>query len=123
MVLRTGQGREKEKLQHVDRQFFLDDLDVPDDRRGGIVWEAHDVAAKSCNLGPLPGEHHFAVVGDLVLTFLGAEETIWVDIFQADEAPPDPGLCAFLDEVRKLVTKCVDLDREPELPTLLLSKF
>jgi len=44
-----------------------------------------------------------------------AREVIGINILQPDEHPSDAGPRTFLDEIRKLVAKRVDLDEEAEL--------
>ena len=69
-----------------------------------------------------PFLQHLAVVGDLVLTFLGGDEIVRVDVLQSDEHPADARLCGLFDEIRDLVTKRVDLDGEADLRTIAFAQ-
>ena len=46
---------------------------------------------------------HLAIFGDLVLTLLGGEQVIWIDVLQPDEHTADAGLRRLFDEVRDFV--------------------
>jgi hypothetical protein len=72
--------------------------------------------------GALPGQQHLAVFGDLVLPFLGAEQIGRVDVLEPDEHALDAGTCAFLDKIRQLVAKRVDLDNQTGVEFLHLAQ-
>src|SRR5262245_63792234 len=46
VVFRTGQRREEEELEDIERQFALDDLDVAKDRLFGVRGKAKNIAGK-----------------------------------------------------------------------------
>ena len=46
---------------------------------------------------------------------MGGGEVIGIDVFQPDENATHPGPGAFLNKIRQLVAKGVDLDEEAEL--------
>ena len=120
MVLGSGQGREEEELQNVERQFVLDDLDVAQDRCFRVGWEAEDVAGIGHGAVGAPLLQHGAVFGDLVLSLLGGDQVFRVDVLKADKHPLDAGLGRLLDEVRDLVAERVDLDGEADPDFLVL---
>src|SRR5215469_10919221 len=111
-----------EELEEIDRQLALDDLDVVPDGFDRVVGEAQDVAAIGDAADALPGQQHLAVLGDLVLPLLGAEQAVRVDVLQPDEDALHPGPRAFLDEVRDAVAEGIDLDDEVELEPFLLTQ-
>ena len=115
MVLRSGQRRQEEKFQYVDRQFALDDLDIAQDRFFGVGEEAEDIAGISDGAVVAPHLQHLTVFGDLVLPLLGGDQVVRVDVLQPDEGAPHAGLGRFLDEARNLVAERIDLDGEADI--------
>src|SRR2546423_9895056 len=85
------------------------------DRLSCVVREAGDVPAVGNDLRFCPGQKHLAVLGNFVLPFVGGGEVIGIDVFQPDENAAHPGPRTFLDKIRQLVAKRVDLDEEAEL--------
>jgi hypothetical protein len=65
-----------------------------------------------------PSQQHFAVLSNLVLLFLGAQQILGVDILEPDEHSLDSGASGLLNEVWKPVTQSIDLDNEAH-PDLL----
>jgi hypothetical protein len=114
VILGSRKRRQVKKLQQLDRELALDHLDVVQDRFGGVVREAQDVAHKGQDAHVLEREQEPAVLGDLVLALLGAEEVLRVDVLEAEERGLDPGERAFLDEARDAVAQGIDLNREAE---------
>src|SRR5262249_41582552 len=123
MILRTGQRRQTEKLDDVERELPLYNRDITPDAVGCIRREAQDVAGKRDNALRLPGEQHLAIFGDLVLALLRRGEIIRVDIFQSNEHPRDAGPLRFGDEVFDFVAKGVDLDHQAERNPILLPQL
>jgi hypothetical protein len=80
VILGAWQRRQHEKFERVERQLFLDDLEVVADRLGRVVLEAEDVAGEGHDADPLPLEQHLAVLGDLVLPLLGGDQIRRVDV-------------------------------------------
>src|SRR6202162_829841 len=70
VILRAGQWRQTEKLEKVDRQFFLDDRDIALDRLRCVRWKAKYIPRDGQNSLFLPGKQHLSIFGDLVLALL-----------------------------------------------------
>ena len=85
MILGAGQRRQAVRLQQIDGQLALDDLDVAHHRFGRVRGEADDVAGENRDAGLLPLQQHLAVLGDFVLLLSGAEQRVGIDAFEADE--------------------------------------
>src|SRR5579862_2035132 len=123
MIFRAGQRGEKEELEHVERHFLLDNLDVAARRFRRVFGEAENVASIGPDAGPLPGEQHVAVFGDLVLPLLGGEQIVGIDVFQADEDAGDAGALGLGNEIRNLVAQRVDLDQEAHIHAVFFTQF
>ena len=123
VVLGARQRRQHEEFERVERQLFLDDLEVVADRLRRVVREAEDVAGEGHDADPLPFEQHLAVLGDLVLPLLGGDQIRRVDVLQPDEHAGDAGAARFLDEVRDLVAQRVDLDHEADVHAVLFAQL
>src|SRR6266516_6572213 len=123
MILRTGQRRQAEKFDNIERKLPLYDRDITPDAIGCIRREAEDVARNGDDALRLPGEQHFAIFGDLVLALLRGGEIVRVDIFQSNEHPRDAGPLRLRDEVFDFVAKRVDLDHQAERNPVLLPEF
>jgi len=54
MILGAGKWREAVKDHHIDRQFVLDDLDIPPDAFRRVVRKAEDVVGIDDDPGPFP---------------------------------------------------------------------
>ena len=67
------------------RQFALDDLDVSKDRFLGVSGKAENIAGIGCAAMVAPLLQHQAIFGDLVLSLLGGEKIVRVNVFKADE--------------------------------------
>ena len=91
VVLAAGQRRQAGKLQDVERQLALDDLDAADDRFRRVGGEADDVAAIGDAAVLAPLEQKLAVVGDVVPLLLRRDEVVGVDVLEADEYALDAG--------------------------------
>ena len=115
VVLGAGQGRQDEELQHVERQFLLDDLQVLLDRFRRVVREAENVAREGHDADALPFEQHLPVLGDLVLALLGGQQVRRVDVFKPEEYARHTGTLRLLDEVRNLMAQRVDLNHETDV--------
>ena len=122
VVFRTRQRREEEELKDIERQFALDDLDVAKDRLLGVGRKAENIAGIGDGAGLAPFLNHFAILGDLVLPFLGGDQIVRVDIFEPDEDVANAGLRRLLDEIRNLVAERVDLDGEDEVGNSVLRR-
>ena len=123
MILRARQRGEVKEFQNIERQFFLHDLDIALDGLDRVIRKAGDVAAIGDDLRVLPGEQHFAILGDLVLPLVRAGQTIRIDVLKADEDAADTGARTFFDEVRQLVAQRVHLDDEAEHQLLHLAQM
>ena len=122
MVLRTGQRRENEEFQDVERQFALDDLDIAQDRFLGVAGKADDVAGIGDGAGLAPCLQHRAIFGDAVLPLLGAQQILRVDVLQPDEHPTHTGAAGLRDEVRDAVAQRVHLDGEADVQPFLAQR-
>ena len=100
MVLRAGQGGEKKELQDIERQLALNDVNVAQDRVFGVGGEAEDVAREGDRSVRAPLLQHLTVFGDLVLSLLGGDQIVRIDVFKPDEHAFDAGGGRLLDEVR-----------------------
>ena len=118
VVLRSGQRRQEEEFQNIDRQFALDDLDIAQDRFLGVGGKAEDVAGIGDGAVVAPLLQHLAVFGDLVLPLLGGDQVVRIDVLQPDEDAPHAGLGRLLDEARDLVAERIDLDGEADVHAL-----
>ena len=123
MILGARQRREEEELEHVERHFLLDDLDVAPRRFRRVVGEAEDVAGIGPDTDRLPGQQHVAVFGDLVLPLLGGEQIIRIDVLEPDEDAGDAGAFGFGDEIRNFVAQRVDLDQKAHVHAVLLAQL
>ena len=123
MVLGPGQGCQKEKLQNIERQLPLDDLDVADNRFFGVGGEAKNVAGIGNRAVVPPFLQHLAVFGDLVLPFLRSDQIVWIYVLEPDENSAYACFGRFLNEVRNLVTECIDLDGKTETGELGLAQM
>src|SRR6185437_7488892 len=123
VILRTGKRREVVDLEHVDRQFAHDHVEVVQDRFRGVGREAGDVAGIDEDAGFLPFQQHLAVFGDLVLLLLRRDQVGGVDVLQPDIDALDAGAAGLVDEVRQLVAQRVDLDDEAELHLFVLTQL
>ena len=90
MIGGARQRGEEEELQEIDRQLFLDDLDVVSNGFDSVVRETGDVTGVGDDAGLLPGEQHLAILGDLVLPFLRAGQAVGIDILEPDEDALSP---------------------------------
>src|SRR5215472_4232860 len=117
VVFGTGERRQHEQLEHVERQFPLDDLDIAQDGLPRIAGKSDDVPRASDSSVLMPLLQHRAVFGDLVLALLGRKEIIGIDVLQADKDAANAGLRCLLDEVRDPVAQRVHLDRKADLQT------
>jgi len=88
VVLRTGQRSEKEEFENVDRQFALDDFNIAQDRLLTVTGEAEDIARADDCAVLAPFLQHGAIVGNLVLSLLGADQIVGVDVLEPDEHAP-----------------------------------
>ena len=122
MVLRTGERREEEKLEDIDRKLALDNLYIAQNRLFPVVGETDDIAGIGHDAGTFPRLQHGTVVGDLVLTLLGAEQAVRIDILQADKGAIYAGAPRFFDEIRNLVAQRIHLNDELDVQTLILSQ-
>ena len=122
MVLRTGQRRQAEELDDVERKFFLHDGDIAPDRLGRVRGKAQDITGERDDALRLPGEQHLAIFGDFVLTLLRCRKIVRIDVFQADEDPRDPGPFGLLDKVRNFVAQRVDLDHQSKRDSSVLAQ-
>jgi len=113
MVLGTGQRRQHEQLEHVERQFPLDDIDIAENGLLCVAGKSDDVAGTGDGSVPMPLLQHCAVFGDLVLPLLGRQEIVGIDVLQIDKDAPDTGPCRLLDEVRNSVAQRVHLVVKP----------
>ena len=118
VVLRSGQRRQEEKFENIDRQFALDDLDIAQDRFLAVGGEAENVAGIGDGAVVAPHLQHLAVFGDLVLPFLGGDQVVRVDVLEPDEGAPHAGFGRLLDEARNLVAERIDLDGEADVHAL-----
>ena len=114
VVLGARQRRQDIEFQQIDRQLALDDLDVAPDRFRRLAGKAENVARIEKDALFLPGQHHLAVLGDLVLLLLGGGEIVGIDVLEAEEDARDAGFFRLLDETRNLVAHGVDLDHQAE---------
>jgi len=78
VVFGTGKRRQHEQLEHVERQFALDDLDITQDGLLPIAGKSDDVPGASDGSVLMPLLQHRAVFGDLVLAFLGRQEIVGI---------------------------------------------
>src|SRR4029077_1848060 len=106
----------------IDRQLALNDLDIAQNRFLGIGRKAEDIARIGNGAVVAPFLQHHAVVGDLVLTLLGGEQVVRVDVLKADEHAADAGTGRLLDEGWKLVTERIHVDGETDILLLALAK-
>ena len=123
VILRARQRRQAEELHHVDRQLALDDGNVAPDGFGRVVWEPEDVARVGDRTHGLPGEQELAILGDLVLSFLGGDQRIGIDAFDPDEDAIHARLRTLFDEVRNLVAQRVDLDHQIDADAVLRAQL
>jgi hypothetical protein len=63
---------------------------------------------------------HPAIVGDLVLAFLGRQQVVGIDVFLPDEHAEHASPPRLVDEVSDLMTLRVDLDDQGQLDVLVL---
>ena len=122
VVLRTGQRCQEEELKDIDRQFSFDDLDVALDRFLGVVRKAENIAGIGDDTVPFPGLKHGPIVRDPVLPLLRAEQTIGIDVFEADKDARDACALRLLDEAWDLMAERIHLDDELDLDSLLLAQ-
>ena len=115
MIFGAGQRRQIEEFQQVNRQLFLNDADVAQDRCRRVAGEAENVAAVGDNSRLLPCQQHLAVFGNLVLPLLRTDQVVRIDVLQPDEDALDAGALGLLDEVRQPVAERVYLDDEAHL--------
>src|ERR1700722_10776410 len=85
MILRSRQRREEEEFENVDRQLTLDRLDIARDRFRRVGGKAKNVPGPGHDMRALPGEQHFPIFPDLVLTLLRAHERRRIDVLKSDE--------------------------------------
>src|SRR6516225_8759045 len=112
MILRSGERRQAEELDDVDRQLLLDDGDVAADSSQRVGGKAQNVPGDGYDALRLPGEQHLAIFDDLVLALLGGGEIVGVYVLKPDEDAGDAGTFRLLDEVRDAVAEGIDLDHE-----------
>ena len=123
MVFGARQRRQIKELEEIDRQFTLDDFDIVNDRFGRIARKAEYVPTVCDDPDVLPCQQHLAVIGDLVLPLLSAEQTVGVDVLEADENALYPGAFRFLNKIGQLVTQRVDLNYKTDLKPVVLSQL
>ena len=68
----------------------------------------------------MPRLQHPAIVGDLVLAFLGGQQVVRVDVLQPDEHAEHAGPARLVDEVFDLMTLRIDLDDQGQFDALVL---
>ena len=123
VVLRTGKRREVEKLQQVDWQLPLDEMDVADDRFGCVGGETENIAGIRDDPGIAPGLQHGPIFADEILAFFGGDEILGVDVFQPDKDLRDACLSRLVDKPRDLMGKRVDLDHETQVAVQLSAEL
>ena len=123
VVFGAGQRREDEPLDDVERQFALDDLDVPPDRFRRIGGEPENVSRIGENALRLPGQQHLAVFGNLVLRLFRRLQVLRIDVLETDEHPRYAGTFALLDEVRNPVAERVHLNHQTDRNAVDFAQF
>src|SRR3984885_15945837 len=114
MIFRTRQRSEAKEFDDIERQFALEDRNIPADRFRRVAWEPKNVARKRHDAMVLPSQQHLAVFGDLVLPFLSGQQVVRIDILESNKYPRHAGAFALFDEVRDLVAECVYLDQQSQ---------
>ena len=108
MVFRTGQRGQVEQFQDIERQFVLDDFDIPQDRFLRVSWETDDISgAGDRRRGRATSAAVSLIVRDFVLPLLGGKQVVRIDVLQPDEDAADSGLRRLFDEVRDFVALSV----------------
>ena len=115
MVLGARQRRQAEELEQVERQFALDDLDVPHDALGRVGGKAEDVAGIGEAADLLPGQQHRAIFGDAVLLLLRADQAVRIDVLEPEEHPPHARRRRLFDEMGNAVDQRIHLNDEIEV--------
>jgi hypothetical protein len=123
VVLRARQRREAEEFQDIDRQCFLDDLDVARDRFRRVSREAEDVASVGDDAMAPPLQQHLAVFPDLVLALLGAEKRFRIDVLEPDEHEGCAGARCLLDEIRNPMAERIDLQDQLDAEFFALAQL
>ncbi len=123
MILRARQRGEEEELQDIERQFALDDLDIAQNRFLAVAGKTEDVAGIGDGAVLAPFLQHLAIFGDLVLSLLGRDQIVGIDVLQTDEHATHAGLRRLLDEIGNLVAQRVDLDRKADLRKVAVAQL
>jgi len=110
-----GSRRQHEQLEHVERQFPLEDLDVAQNGLLRIARESDNVAGVGDRPVLMACLQHRAIFGNPVLALFGRQQIVGIDVLQTDEDSADAGMRSLLDKVRDPVTQCVHLDRKADL--------
>src|ERR1700733_8280937 len=118
MILRARQRSEVKEFDNIERQFALENRNIPADRFHRVAWETKNVARKRHDAMVLPGQQHRAIFGDFVLPLLGGQQVIRIDILEPNKYPRYAGAFTFFDEVRDLVAECVYLNQQSQWNTL-----
>src|ERR1700744_4671109 len=114
MILRTWQWSEGKELDDIERQFALENRNIPADRFRRVAGETKNVARKRHDAMVLPGQQHLAIFGDLVLPLLGGQQVVGIDVLEPNKYPRYAGAFALFDEVRDLVAQCVYLNQQSQ---------
>src|ERR1700677_720174 len=121
MILRPRKRGQDKELDHVEREFSLNDRYIAPYRLRSVSRKAQYITGERDDALRLPGEQHPAVLGDLVLALVRGREVVGIDVFEPDEDPGDAGPLRLLNEIRDLVTQRVDLDHQPERDAVILA--
>src|ERR1700747_1592889 len=103
MILRAGQWCEAKEFDDIERQFALENRNILSDGFRRVAWKAKNIARERHDALVLPGQQHLAILGNFVLSFLGAQQVVRINILKPYEHPGYAGALALLDEVRDLM--------------------
>src|ERR1700735_1785311 len=109
------------RLQQVDRQLSLQYADVVENRLRCLPWKPDNVACKNNRACLLPRQQHLAILRNLVLLLLRAQQASGIDAFKPDEYSAHTGASSFLNKLGEPVTHGVYLDHELNVQLFLFA--
>ena len=123
VIFGARQRCQDEEFQHVDREFFLDDLDVVPHRLRRIVRKSDNIAGQGPDSDGFPCQQHCPVLGDLVLPLLRRQQIGRIDVLEPDEDSGHARPFRFLDEIRDPMAQGVNLDHEPNVHAVAFTQL
>src|SRR5215468_837224 len=123
VILGPRQRCQEKELQNINWQFSLYDFNITGNRFLAVGRKTEDVTRIGDGAVIAPHLQHFPIFGDLVLPLLGGDEIVRIDVLQPNKDPPHAGPGGFLDELRNLMAKGVDLDGESDIHPLALPQL